>query len=131
MLVKDKEFYKNFVVLWLPVVLQNVISLGVNLADNMMLGRFAEASLSGVTAINQIQFFYHCMLVGIGGGLVIFGAQFWGRKDTASIKKMTSIAMRCALVIMAALFLAVSLFRSRSPVFSPMIRKSSAKALPI
>ncbi len=110
MLVKDKRFYITFLALWLPVVLQNVISLGVNLADNMMLGRFAEASLSGVTAINQIQFFFQCMLVGIGDGCVIFGAQFWGTKDTASIKKMTSIAMRCALVIMLVLFTAVSLF---------------------
>ena len=110
MFVKDKDFYKNFLILWLPVVLQNVISLGVNLADNMMLGRYAEASLSGVTAINQIQFFYQCMLVGVCDGCVIFGAQFWGSRDMASIKKITGIAMRCALVIMAALFIAVSAF---------------------
>jgi len=110
MIVKDRAFYKNFILLWLPVVLQNVISLGVNLADNMMLGRYGEASLSGVTAINQIQFFYQCMLVGIGDGCVIFGAQFWGGRDIRSIRKVASISMRCALVIMAVLFTAVSFF---------------------
>ena len=108
--MKNNTFLKTFLFLCLPIVLQNVISLGVNLADNMMLGRYAESSLSGVTAINQIQFFYQCMLGGIGDGCIIFGAQFWGRKDIDSIKKVSSIAMRCGLVIMIVLFIAVSAF---------------------
>lgn len=58
MFVKEKSFYKNFFLLCIPLVLQNMISLGVNLADNIMLGKYAEASLSGVTAVNQIQFVY-------------------------------------------------------------------------
>ncbi len=104
----------------MPIVLQNVISLGVNLADNMMLGQYGEASLSGVTAINQIQFFYQCMLGGIGDGCIIFGAQFWGKKDIDSIKKVSSIAMRCGLVIMVVLFIAVSAFPAQIiGLFSP------------
>ena len=50
MLIKDKKFYRSFLMLCLPIVLQNVIALSVNLTDNLMLGRYAESALSGVTA---------------------------------------------------------------------------------
>lgn len=110
MLIKDKKFYRMFLVLCLPIVLQNVISLSVNLTDNLMLGRYAESALSGVTAVNQIQFIYQNLLIGIGDGLVILASQYWGKKDTQTIRKVASIAMRTALVLMLVLFLVVSLF---------------------
>ena len=61
MLIKEKSFYRSFCLLCLPIVLQNVISLSVNLTDNLMLGRYAESALSGVTAVNQIQFIYQIL----------------------------------------------------------------------
>ena len=57
-MVKDKAFYRNFFSLYVALVLQNVITLSVNLADNVMLGAYSEASLSGVDAVNQIQFVF-------------------------------------------------------------------------
>lgn len=110
MIVKDRKFYHTFVMLALPIILQNVISLSVNLTDNLMLGRFSENALSGVTAVNQIQFIYQNLLMGIGDGLVILASQYWGKKDTGSICKIASVAMRTALVLMAVLFAVVSLF---------------------
>ena len=110
MLLKDKKFYRMFLILCLPIVLQNVISLSVNLTDNLMLGSYAESALSGVTAVNQIQFIYQNLLIGIGDGLVILASQYWGKKDTETIRKVASIAMRTALVLMLALFVIVSLF---------------------
>lgn len=91
------------------LVLQNMITLSVNLADNIMLGNYQEAALSGATAVNQLQFVYQQLLVGIGDGLVIFGSQYWGNsRNVSEIKKIASIAMRFALVIMAGFFLAAS-----------------------
>lgn len=109
-IVKDKRFYRTFVFLALPIILQNVVSLSVNLTDNLMLGRFSESALSGVTAVNQIQFIYQNLLIGIGDGLVILASQYWGKKDTDAIRKISSVAMRTALVLMLALFVIVSLF---------------------
>lgn len=109
-MIKEKQFYRSFAMLCLPIVLQNVISLSVNLTDNLMLGQYSESALSGVTAVNQVQFIYQNLLMGIGDGLVILSAQYWGRRDTASIRKVSSVAMRTALVMMAVLFAVVSLF---------------------
>ncbi len=109
-MIREKKFYTTFLALCLPIILQNVISLGVNLADNLMLGRFAEASLSGATAVNQIQFVYQNILIGIGDGMVIIASQYWGAGRTEPIKRVASVAMRTALIFMAVLFTAVSLF---------------------
>ena len=109
-LFRDRKFLQAFFALSLPIILQNVISLGVNLADNLMLGRYAEASLSGAAAVNQIQFVYQNILIGIGDGMVILGAQYWGSGRTEPIKRVASVAMRTALIFMAVLFILVSLF---------------------
>ena len=44
------------------LVLQNVVTLSVNLADNIMLGAFSETALSGVTTVNQVQFVFQQLL---------------------------------------------------------------------
>ena len=109
-MMRDRKFLLSFLTLSLPIILQNVISLGVNLADNLMLGRFAEAALSGATAVNQIQFVYQNILIGIGDGMVILASQYWGAGRTEPIKRIASVAMRTALVFMTVLFVLVSLF---------------------
>ena len=77
--MKDKEFYKSFFQLYITLVLQNIVTLSVNLADNIMLGAYGEISLSGVTAVNQIQFLYQQLLIAFGDGMVIFCSQYWGK----------------------------------------------------
>lgn len=106
--IKEKQFYRIFFALCLPIVFQNVISLSVNLADNLMLGRYGESALSGVTAVNQIQFIYQNILMGIGDGMVILASQYWGKKELDPIKRIASVAMRTALSLMAVLFFIIS-----------------------
>lgn len=107
-MIKDKTFYRTFFALCLPIVLQNMISLGVNLADNLMLGRYAEASLSGVTAANQIQFVFQQVVFGCGEGMMVIASQYFGKNETNEMKKVASIAMRTAVVLMICLFTVVS-----------------------
>ena len=45
--VKDRYFYQTFFSLLFMLALQNLISFGVNLADNLMIGAYSEAALSG------------------------------------------------------------------------------------
>ena len=74
--LKNKTFYRNFFSIYIALVLQNVVTLSVNLADNMMLGAYSETSLAGVAAVNQIQFVYQQFLLALGDGLVIFCSQY-------------------------------------------------------
>ena len=52
----DKKFYRTLFGLLAFVALQNVIAYTVNMADNMMLGRYCQESLSGAATVNQIFF---------------------------------------------------------------------------
>lgn len=108
--MKNKTFYRNFFSIYIALVLQNVVTLSVNLADNMMLGAYSETSLAGVAAVNQIQFAYQQFLLALGDGLVIFCSQYWGKRQTAPMKKIAATAMHAGLLIAIALFVLVSLF---------------------
>lgn len=105
LLTKEKGFYKNFFSLWIVLVLNNVIILGVNLADNIMLGNFTEEALAGATACNQLQFIFQQLILGIGNATVMIGSQYWGQKNTGAIKKLASCALICGLVIGGVMFL--------------------------
>ena len=76
------------------LVQQNVVTLSVNLADNIMLGAFSETALSGVTTVNQVQFVFQQLLMALGDELVIFGSQYWGKKETEPVRKIGAWAMR-------------------------------------
>lgn len=110
---KDWELYRRFLSLAVVLVLQNVVTLSVNLADNMMLGAYSETALAGVAAVNQIQFVYQQLLHALGDGVVIVGSQYWGKNQTAPMKRLASAAMRFGLVLSIALFGIVSLIPYR------------------
>lgn len=105
-----KNFYRNFLKLCSMLVLQNVVTLSVNLADNIMLGAFSETALSGVTTVNQVQFVFQQLLMALGDGLVIFGSQYWGKKETQPVRKISAWAMRTGLFIALILFILASFF---------------------
>lgn len=113
-MVKDRAFYVNFFKIYSALVLQNVITLSVNLADNLMLGAYSETSLAGVAAVNQIQFIYQQLLMALGDGLVIFCSQYWGKKQVGPMKKIAASAMHAALAVGVLLFVLVSLFPYRA-----------------
>ena len=75
LLTKDKGFYKNVFSLCSILVLNNVIFLGVNLADNIILGNFSEATLSSATSCSQLQFVFQQLILGVGNTMVIMESQ--------------------------------------------------------
>lgn len=105
LLTKEKGFYKRFFSLWYVLVLNNVIILGVNLADNIMLGNFSESALSGATACNQLQFIFQQLILGVGNSMVMMGSQHWGKKNTDAIKKLANGALICGILIGGVMFL--------------------------
>ncbi len=114
MFTKDRNFYRSFAVLCLTLMLEQAVILSVNLADNIMLGRYSESALSGVAAVNQIQFVLQQIVFGVSNGMIVLGSQYWGQKRTGEIRMLSSIAMRAALGVAIALFIAVSLFPERT-----------------
>ena len=110
LMTRDKSFYKSFFGLYWALVLQNVIVLSVNLADNIMLGGYSETALSGVAAVNQIQFILQQVTAGVGDGLVVLASQYWGQQRLDPIRRLTNIALAAGLGFAGLLFILVSFF---------------------
>ena len=107
---REKEFYKTFLRLFSMIVIQNVIVLSVNLADNIMIGAYSETALSGVAAVNQVQFVFQQLTIGIGDALVVMGSQYWGQGRTSPIKQIGKAALGVGLCMGVFLFVLTSLF---------------------
>lgn len=106
--VKEKSFYKLILSIAVPVVLQNMITIGVNIMDTMMLGSYGEIQLSASSLANEFINIYHIMCMGMSMGAGVLTAQYYGMKDMTSLKKTVTIMLRMGLII-AALFTAVTL----------------------
>lgn len=120
MFTKDRQFYRSFIVLCVTLMLEQAVILSVNLADNIMLGTYSEHSLAGIAAVNQIQFVLQQVVYAVSNGLIILGSQYWGQKRIPEIRKLSAIAMRVSLVLVVALFIAVTIFpRQILGLFTP------------
>ncbi len=109
-MTRDKAFYRSFVALTVALMLEQAVILSVNLADNVMLGAYSETALSGVAAVNQIQFVLQQLVYGISNGMIVLGSQYWGQGRVDEVRKLSSVAARFALGLTTALFILVSLF---------------------
>ena len=109
-LTRDKSFYRTFAKLALTLMLEQAVILSVNLADNLMLGAYSEASLSGVAAVNQIQFVLQQVAYALGNGMIVLASQYWGQKRLKEIRQLSSIALRGEILLSLLLFALVSLF---------------------
>ena len=108
-----REFYLTLARLALPIALQNLVAFLVNFADNIMVGRLGDLAISGVFIGNQVHLMVQLITNGIGATLVILGTQYWGKKDIPSVRSLTSICLRAALVA-GGLFTFVTAFFPRS-----------------
>ncbi len=109
LLTRDKSFYRTLVHLMLVIVLQNVITYSINMADNLMLGAYSQPALSGAATVNQIQFMVQQLTMAISDSLVVLGSQYWGTNRTEPIRRLCGISLIAGLVLGGAIFLATTL----------------------
>ena len=96
-LTQNKALIPKILKIGLPIAIQNFVGTALNLVDNMMIGSQGEAALAAVSLSNRIFFILIITLFGIYSGLGIYSAQYWGKKDIVSIKKIMGIAFTLGL----------------------------------
>lgn len=77
--IGDKAFYKRYILLALPMILQNAITNLVSFLDNIMVGQLGTEQMSGVAIVNQLIFVYNLTIFGAASAASIFGAQYFGK----------------------------------------------------
>ena len=95
--IGTKSFYKNVLLVSVPIMLQNALTSVVNLLDNMMVGRLGDNPMSGVAIAGSLLFVFQMAIFGSVSGAGIFGAQFFGKKDHKGVADTLRIKLYMAL----------------------------------
>lgn len=93
------SFYRKLLGLALPIILQQIISISLNLVDNIMIGRLGALPLAAVGAANQVYSIYTMILFGLFSGAAVPLAQYFGARDFRSIRKILGMDLAIALVL--------------------------------
>lgn len=102
----DKEFYKKIASIALPISAQQLITVGVNLMDTVMLSSMGDAQLSASALGGQFINLFQIFCMGIGMGASVLTARYWGMKELTSLRKAVTIMLRFVIALSTAFTLA-------------------------
>ena len=114
----DPKFYKSVFALALPIALQSLITIGVNMLDTIMVGSLGETALSATSLANSFISIYQIFCMGLGMGASVLVSRYWGMKkagdgreeEAGRALKQTVCLMLRITVGLAALFALATLF---------------------
>lgn len=101
----SKIYYGKMFKIGLPIVFQNLINLGLNLIDTLMIGKLGEAPLAAVGIANQVFFVFSVTLFGLLSGAAVYTTQYFGAGNRDGVKKMMGIGFSVSLAFACALAL--------------------------
>ena len=99
--LKNKDLLRGTVAIALPIALQNLISFVVQLADTVMLGLApgGETLLCASSLANQPFFILSIACFGFSGAATVLSAQYYGKKDYASVRVIFSIVLKAVIIV--------------------------------
>lgn len=96
--LKAREgFYRELFRLVLPIVIQNLISSAVTMADVVMLGRVDQTVLSASSLAGQVQFLLNVVYFGLASAITILASQYWGKGDRKTISRIFGMGLLISL----------------------------------
>ena len=124
----DPAFYRGLLAITLPIALQNIISLGVNMMDTVMLGQLGDVAIAAANLGGQPFMILNILGFGLASGASVLIAQYWGRRDMVRIRQLFTITLRCAFAASVLFCIGCLLFPQPIPRSTPARRRSSLPA---
>ncbi|MBR5011320.1 MAG: MATE family efflux transporter [Clostridia bacterium] len=109
----DAALYRQMAKIAIPISLQSLITVGVNLADTVMLSGMGDAQLSASSLATQFITIFHICCMGIGMGASVLTSRFWGMKNENSLKMAITIMLRFCFIF--------SLIFTVATILAPML----------
>jgi len=106
----DKAFYKKILTIALPISAQQLITVGVNLMDTVMLSSMGDAQLSASALGGQFINLFQIFCMGIGMGASVLTSRYWGMRELPSLRKAVTIMLRFAAALSLGFTLATVFF---------------------
>ena len=94
-------FYKQVAVLAAPIVLQNLITSMLGMADTFMVGMLGEAPMAAVTLANIPLYVVQMFIFGVQSGASVLISQYWGKQDMESINRVIGVSMWVVILVSA------------------------------
>ncbi|MBR5967795.1 MAG: MATE family efflux transporter [Lachnospiraceae bacterium] len=106
----DREplFYKNVFTLALPIALQSLITIGVNMLDTIMVGSLSEEALSATSLANSFISIYQIFCMGLGMGASVLVSRYYGMKMSNEDTDKASHALKQTVCLMLRLTIALA-----------------------
>jgi putative MATE family efflux protein len=79
--IGSPAFYKRYIFLATPMIIQNAITNFVSFLDNIMVGQLGQEAISAVATVNQLNFVFSLAVFGAASAGSIYGAQYFGKGD--------------------------------------------------
>jgi len=92
-------FYREVALLSAPIILQNLITSTLGMADTFMVGLLGELPMAAVTLANIPMFVIQLFIFGVQSGSSVLFNQYWGKKDLEAINRVMGVAMWAVLLI--------------------------------
>lgn len=97
----DKAFYKMILAIAVPIIIQNLLTNLVSMADNIMVGQLGTDQMSGVAIINQLFFVFNLLVFGGMSGAGLFSAQYFGQKNNDGVRNVFRMKILIGITIIA------------------------------
>lgn len=92
-------FYKELIVLMVPIAVQNLITSAVSMADVLMVGQLDQTALSASSLAGQVQFILNFVFFGMTSAVTILAAQYWGKGDRKILSKILGLGLYISLAV--------------------------------
>ena len=103
-------FYRRVAALAAPMILQNLITSTLAMADTFMVGMLGEAPMAGVTLANIPIFVVQLFFFGVQSGSTVLISQYWGKGDREAINRVIGVALWAVNLVSVAFALVLLLF---------------------
>lgn len=95
----DRVYTSTLLQIAIPIAIQNGVNALLSMTDILMIGQLGSTSVAAAALANQVAFLLTFFMYGVTSGAVAFTAQFWGKKDIASVRKVLGICMALCLLV--------------------------------
>ena len=120
----DKNFYKMTLTIAIPIIIQNLLTNLVSMADNIMVGQLGTNQMSGVAIINQLFFVFNLLVFGGMSGAGLFSAQYFGQKNHNGVRDVFRMKILIGITIIA-ISLSVMIFLHK-PLINMFLHEGSS-----
>ena len=89
---REPGFYRNILALAGPIVLQNLVTSTLAMADTFMVGLLGEVPMAGVTLANIPFYALQMFFFGVQSGAAVLISQYWGKGDRRAINRILGLS---------------------------------------